>query len=579
MKDNKRWWLLAITLLLLVVVLFQFFLLFSNLADATGAQGESATLPTAVAMVTRTKKPTFTPTAAITPTPVNTPTPTPRPTATATPTATPVPGQQAAIGEDLVNLRAGPGTDYAIIAQLTIGAELQVVGRSVENDWFFVQPEDGDSGWVFASYLTGLNDLEALAVVTPDPNILPLAEVSEELVNLRSGPGAEYEVLSQLSQGQMLAVVGRNEAGDWLAVKFGSDAGWIFGELVTYSGDSADLPVQTPPPTSTPLPATPTPKPVPLAAAVAPGQARVERKVLANYFAWYDGNGWDDCNISAGDKPLQPYHSDDPEAIARHIQMARNAGIDGFTLQWAGSGDRTDRNFATLLNKSQGTDFQSTVIFLAHYWSSVSQGDTIAAIRHLQSRYGGHPNFLHIQGRPVIFFEGVDRVPLAAGQNPRQAWASIRAQVDPGKQYWWIAEGLDPSYLAVFDGLWVYKVSHAAYPNDYVKASRWAGRVRSWEQKTGEPKLWVGTLMPGWDDRRARCRTDVRVPSQPFVRPREDGNFYRATYNAAVKSNPDILWIHSFNEWVEGTYIEPSQFYGDTYLNLTREFANSFKGG
>jgi hypothetical protein len=112
-----------------------------------------------------------------------------------------------------------------------------------------------------------------------------------------------------------------------------------------------------------------------------------------------------------------------------------------------------------------------------------------------------------------------------------------------------------------------------------VKASRWAGRVRSWEQKMGEPKLWVGTLMPGWDDRRAGCRSDVRVPSPPFVRPREGGNFYRATYNAAVKSNPDILWIHSFNEWVEGTYIEPSQFYGDAYLNLTREFATGFKGG
>ena len=149
--------------------------------------------------------------------------------------------------------------------------------------------------------------------------------------------------------------------------------------------------------------------------------------------------------------------------------------------------------------------------------------------------------------------------------------------MDPGHSAWWIGEGLDPSFLAVFDGLWVYKVSHAAYPNDYVKAPRWASRVQTWEKQTGQPKLWVGTLMPGWDDRRAGCRPDVRAKSPAFARDRESGNFYRATYNAAVGANPDILWIHSFNEWVEGTYIEPSQVYGDAYLNLTRELASQFK--
>ena len=304
-----------------------------------------------------------------------------------------------------------------------------------------------------------------------------------------------------------------------------------------------------------------------------PGQ----RLLLANYFAWFDTTSWDACNISAGDSPLQRYHSDDPAAIARHVQLARSAGIDGFTLQWASPGDRTDRNFAALLAQSAGTDFRSTVVFLRHIWPGATYANTIEALRYLLQQYSNHPNFLRLHDRPILFITDVYRVPRAAAESPQQAWAAIRDQVEPNRSAWWIAEGLDASYLSVFDGLWVYKVSHAAYPNDYLKATRWAGNVNGWEQRTGQPKLWVGTIMPGWDDTRAGCRPDIRVPAAPFVRARSGGDFYRATFDAALASAPDLLWIHSFNEWVEGSYIEPSQFYGDAYITLTREMAAQYK--
>ncbi len=341
----------------------------------------------------------------------------------------------------------------------------------------------------------------------------------------------------------------------------------------------------SPTPTATPRPPSPTPPPAvgeaasssPVELSAAP---RVPRLVLANYFAWYDANAWGACNISAGDRPLQPYASDDPAAIARHVNQARSAGVDGFTLNWFAPGDRTDRNFATLLAQSQGQPFVSSVVFLNHIWHGArpTQESVGAAIRYLLDTYGQHPNFLKLNGKPVLFFTDVYRVPTRSGQTPQEAWAAIRQRVDPNGQSWWIAEGLDPSYLNVFDGLYVHKITHRDYPNDYLKAPRWAERVRAWEARTGRPKLWIATLMPGWDDTRAGCRPDVRVPSAPHRRDRENGNFYRATFEAALRSAPDWLWVNSFNEWVEGTYIEPSVLYGDLYLRLTGEFARQFKG-
>jgi hypothetical protein len=301
--------------------------------------------------------------------------------------------------------------------------------------------------------------------------------------------------------------------------------------------------------------------------------------VLAQYFSWYDGDGWNDCNISAGDKPLEPYSSDDPAAIARHIQVAQNVGLDGFLLHWFGPGDRTDRNFETLLTQSQWRDFSSTVVFSYHIWHaapSLTQQNIAEAIHYVLDRYGSQPNFLYVDDKPVLFFVDVYRTP-ATGQTPQQFWAAVRDEVDPDRQAWWIAEGLDPSYLSVFDGLYVFKITHADYPNDYLKASRWAKRVRDWGQPTAQSKLWLATISPGWDDLRSGCRVDVRIANTRHRREREDGTLYQATFDAALKSNPDWLLLSSFNEWVEGSYIEPSVQYGDKYLEMTKEFVEEFK--
>jgi hypothetical protein len=299
------------------------------------------------------------------------------------------------------------------------------------------------------------------------------------------------------------------------------------------------------------------------------------RLVLAQYFAWYDAAGWNDCNISAGDKPLQPYSSDDPLAITRHLKMAVDAGLDGFTLHWFAPGDRTDRNFETLLKLSQGVNFYSTVVFSRHIWPGApapSRQNIAAAIEYVLDKYSSQPNFLTVDGKPVLLFVDMYRVPAAAGQSPQQFWVDVRNEVDPQHQSWWLAEGLDPTYLDVFDGLYVFKITHAAYPDDYLKDSRWAARVRQWQHK-----LWLATISPGWYDLRAGCKTDVRVPNQPHHRDRQDGALYLATFNAALQSQPDWLIISSFNEWVEGTYIEPSVQYGDKYMQMTKEFVKRFK--
>jgi len=341
------------------------------------------------------------------------------------------------------------------------------------------------------------------------------------------------------------------------------------------------------PPTATPGP-TPSPEPTATALPTAAVHPHVPPLVLANYFPWYDPRTWDTGCTSTDDRPREGvYNSDEEAVISRHIGQAQSASLSGLAVHWFAPGDRTDHNLRKLLDRSP-EGFNSTVTFLYHILPGVTQQGVIEALRYVMGTYGDHSRLLRVAGRALIFFSDMYRVPDGAGNRPASdqdvatavaRWAEIRAAVDPDRSSWWVAEGERPEYLQVFDGLYVYKIDHACCPETYRKAPRWAAMVRDWEAQTGQPKLWVGTVMPGWDDlnsAQAHC-ADLRVSSEPFARDRADGAYYAQTWEAVLPTAPDLILVHSFNEWVEGSYIEPSHRFGDRYLQLTAEWVGRFR--
>jgi hypothetical protein len=59
---------------------------------------------------------------------------------------------------------------------------------------------------------------------------------------------------------------------------------------------------------------------------------------------------------------------------------------------------------------------------------------------------------------------------------------------------------------------------------------------------------------------------------------REDGQTFQDFWQTALSKDPDGVIITSWNEWHEGTEIEPSVEYGFTYFNLTRQYTSLYKG-
>jgi hypothetical protein len=77
------------------------------------------------------------------------------------------------------------------------------------------------------------------------------------------------------------------------------------------------------------------------------------------------------------------------------------------------------------------------------------------------------------------------------------------------------------------------------------------------------------TVIPGYDD------TKIRKPGLAVKR--YNGELYRVQWEQAIKADPHWILITSFNEWHEGSEIEPSLEYGQQYLDLTARYAESFK--
>ena len=281
--------------------------------------------------------------------------------------------------------------------------------------------------------------------------------------------------------------------------------------------------------------------------------------VLAFYYDWYDQNTWKPDRVP--DMPATPYTSSDPGAIARQIAQARGAGIDAFVVSWWGAGNPTDSNLQIILDQARAANFQVAVDFEVTSPFYHSKQDAINSLKNLLATRAQHPAYLRVDGKPVIFFWREQKY------SPDE-WRDIRNAVDPNHQSLWIAEGTKEAlpYLNTFDGLHLYSIAWA--PDVAAELQKWLPHVRAF----GADKVWVATVMPGNDDTRTHR-------AGAYVRDRRNGDFYRETWRAAFSSYPDWIIITSWNEWVEGTMIEPSVSYGNLYLDITRDFAAQFKAG
>jgi len=358
----------------------------------------------------------------------------------------------------------------------------------------------------------------------------------------------------------------------------------------------------TPPPsaTSTPSP-TPTPTPTPAPTLPPVEGSEPSYRVAAFYYPWYrnpevDGS-WTHWGEGGFHPPLDvasdyypqlgPYSSLDPAVVAQHFAWLREAGVGVIISSWWGQRSNEDRAVPLLLE--MGERYGIKVAFHVEPYSERTATTLVSDVKYLYAHYGQSPAFFRTTAasrwspddRPKgLFFLWSSRYPdsnkpAVEASYWREAIDAIHALPDGGLV---IADETGSEWLdgGHFDGLYSYAVLQ---PD--------GGDAYSWARGLPPDAWYVPGVNPGFSAVRIGYEASTYVP-------RRDGAAYEERWQAALDAGvePALVAITTFNEWHEGTQIEPAAAgaktggghtyadYGklppDGYLALTRQWVDRF---
>lgn len=355
--------------------------------------------------------------------------------------------------------------------------------------------------------------------------------------------------------------------------------------VTTTAPATTSAPTTTTPEPTTTLPAVEGPDPSP--------------RIVAFYYPWYgtpEVNGrWIHWDQAIADPPrdigsdyypsLGAYSAVDSAVVAQHFAWLREAGIGVIASSWWGQGTREDRAIRVLLDAGERYGIQ--IAFHIEPYGGRTATRVVADIEYLYEMYGDHP----------AFFRSAETTRWSTGNQPKGLffiWSSTVPNEQVGyvdADYWSDAmdqiHNLPDGGLVVADtpsGNWI---DGGHFDGLYNYATLDESPSFDWARTLPPGGWYIPSVLPGFSVKRVAYASDARTD-------RSGGATYQQQWSAALGTGiePHMVSITSFNEWHEGTQIEPAEpgvarndtndydDYGDLgpegYLTLTAELAAGF---
>ncbi len=308
----------------------------------------------------------------------------------------------------------------------------------------------------------------------------------------------------------------------------------------------------------------------------------------AYYYPWYDSDGrhWDD-GYNGQSRGLEPalgeYSSRSAKTLSNHIEWSKQLGIDHWICSWWGRGSWEDETIRQhVVPALEGSDTTAPKFCLFYESPGPLSFDPDKGIDfdlpqntrqlvedfdYLARHYFNQPDYLKVKGRPVLYlylsrtFTGDYETAIALARTAAQAQG-----FDPyliGDEVFWGSPDIDR--ISCFDAITAYNMhgpGHFSGLSDWSKFLKETEAVYANYRKIAESVNvgFVPGVLPGFDARDAsgdyytipRSLTPDSIAGSTLT---SFLDLSRRQIDPALKT----IVITSFNEWHEGTQIEPRE--------------------
>jgi hypothetical protein len=306
--------------------------------------------------------------------------------------------------------------------------------------------------------------------------------------------------------------------------------------------------------------------------------------VLVHTMPWYESKpvsgkwGWhwtmnktdpDNGELATHYRPLLgAYDSNDPQTVDCQVLLMKLAGIDGVTIDWYGTVDHFDyavihRNTQRLIRTVKRAGMKFAIVYEDQTVPNLIKGGKFPAERAVEEgakvmqwvgkNWFRDPAHLRWKDRPVLMVFGPQYY-------KEDDWTRMFAGLDPQPAFLTLHHRKGPAAVGAFD----WPLPQGGTDEALRKIDRFQNEAKGWT-------LNMPVAFPRFHDYYKEAGVSEGYDT---VEDRE-GKTYRETLTRALRAGAPFVQIATWNDWGEGTGIEPTQEFGFRDLETTQRLLNS----
>ena len=268
---------------------------------------------------------------------------------------------------------------------------------------------------------------------------------------------------------------------------------------------------------------------------------------------------------------IGPYDSADPDVLEYHTLLMKVAGIDGVVADWYGSDDFNDyapihRRTAALFDSLKGRGLKFAVCYEDRVLKAMSERNKwtpAQAVEHgkihlrlCEQNWFKEPAYVRVEGKPLLMVFGPDFLKT-------EQWEAVLKGMQQAPSFLTLHERRAPAIGSfAWPPMWASK-------DGKLDAKDLDAYLDRFARQDG---LKVGCAFPGFHDIYKEAGAQ---PSHGYLDPR-NGETFRHTLERALGSGSPIVQVATWNDFGEGTCIEPTREYGYRYLEAIQDTRRRF---